>query len=175
MLQLNRAAGAGGRTDAASGADRLDDLGDLLAAAQCIFHNGAERTGLETLKQPTQVLVLTWAMAGSDSSMSLEKSDRTLAAAALPCVTDAGMSFRPWHAPARKTPEVFVSTGLSFGMALNVEPVCVIGDMEFLGHLRRAIGRDVRQWQAQRGLPPPPPVVPRSVSAPWTTIFLPFG
>ena len=30
-------------------------------------------------------------MAGSDSSMSLEKSDNTFAAAALPCVTDAGI------------------------------------------------------------------------------------
>ena len=48
MLELNSAAGTGGRTDAATGTDRLDHLGNLFAATQGVLDDGAERTGLET-------------------------------------------------------------------------------------------------------------------------------
>ena len=66
------------------------------------------------LPQFTQRRMSTWAICGSLSSLSRAKSASTLAAAAEPCATEAGMSLAPWQTPARNTPAVLVSTGLSF-------------------------------------------------------------
>ena len=48
---------------------------------------------------------------------SFAKSPMTFAAQALACETVSGMSFGPWHTPARYTPAVGLSTGFSFGCA----------------------------------------------------------
>ena len=66
------------------------------------------------LPQSTQRRMSTWAICGSLSSLSRAKSASTLAAAAEPWATEAGMSLAPWQTPARNTPAVLVSTGLSF-------------------------------------------------------------
>src|SRR3989304_4364079 len=54
-------------------------------------------------QHPLQVVRLTFAVIGSLAIWSLEKSARTLLAAALPIETDSGISIGPTHVPASKT------------------------------------------------------------------------
>ena len=46
----------------------------------------------------------------------------TLAAAAEPCATEAGMSFAPWQMPTKNTPAVLVSTGFSLTWLSTKKP-----------------------------------------------------
>ncbi len=63
----------------------------------------------------TQRSSQTCAMMGSISHSSECRMRPALEAAAEPEATDAGISFGPWHAPAKKTPSVGLSIGRSLG------------------------------------------------------------
>ena len=65
--------------------------------------------------------------------------------------------------------------GAKLGMALHVEAVRIVGDVELFGELRRPRALRSRQWRAPRGRPRPRPACRGACPRPGRPSSLPLG
>ena len=79
-------------------------------------------------------------MADGITTMPRLASESDLAAAPEAWATVSGMSFGPWHAPARKTPSVAVQRA-QLGVLLQKEAVRALADAEDAGDVGGVVPR----------------------------------
>src|SRR4030042_1361019 len=84
------------------------------------------------MPQPVHRLLMTLATVGEWNNLSWESIVMALAAAPLAWATASGISLGAWAAPAKKIPDVTLSTGRSLGWASAKKPSLSTAPLRFL-------------------------------------------
>ena len=173
--KLDGAARARGRADAASRADRLDHLGDRLSAPQLLFLDGLERTGLDALEAAHAGVGVDPRDGRVRFEHVLREQGEDLCGCRASLADGSRDILRPLGGARQIDPCGIRLHGAKLGMALHVEAVRIVRDVELLGELRPRPAPPSRQWRGPRGRPRPPPACRGAYPRPGRPSSFPWG